>query len=199
MGSKPIPVSVPTVVANEADRPRFSAIRAPLVWFNPSPPNSSGMFAAIKPRSAAFLTRSRASCQLCLSSSSTRGVTSLSTKRRVVSAIIRCSSVKSSGVNVSSTAHSLVKNAPPLINCCSAKTAKFVPLWEQPWTDQPEIEKHSECQTGYQASSRNPAMVFRNSSDQPNPGQHHDQQAGKVQQEQRNTGQRREMRFVRMG
>src|SRR5215467_6715336 len=142
------------------------------------------MFALTRPRVAAFPTRSRANCQLCSSSSSVRGLISLSTNRRVVSAIIRCSGVKSSGVNVSSAVHSSVKNAPPLIICHSITTANFVlflQLWEQPGTNQPEVEKDSECQSGYHAAQRNPTVVFGNSSNQPDPSQHQNQQTSKDQ------------------
>src|ERR1043165_6982598 len=79
------------------------------------------MFAPIRPRSAALRTSSRERFQLCCSSSSRCGVTSLSTNCRVVSAIMRCSSVKSSGVKISSGVRSSIKNDPPLkIFFCSA-------------------------------------------------------------------------------
>ena len=42
-------------------------------------------------------------------------------------------------------------------------------------------------------------MVFWNSLDLPDPGQHKNQQAGKYQQEQRNARQGRQMCFIRTG
>src|SRR6185503_17080261 len=81
------------------------------------------MLAPIKPRSAALPTSSRDNFQSCFSSSSMRVTTSLSTNCRVVSAIMRCSSVKSSGVKISSGARSSIKNAPPLISFFCSATA----------------------------------------------------------------------------
>src|SRR5260370_534112 len=81
------------------------------------------MFAAIKPRSAAFCTSSRASFQSCCSNWSMCTVTSLSTNCRVVSAIMRCSSVKSSGVKISSGVLSSIRKAPPLIVLFCSATA----------------------------------------------------------------------------
>src|SRR6185503_5224996 len=121
-----MPLSAPSVVAKEAERPMFSPINAPLVWSKPSPPYSSGMFAPINPSSAALATSSRDNFQSCFSSSSMRGTTSLSINCRVVSAIMRCSSVKSSGVKISSGVRSSIRNEPPLIiRRCSA-TADIV-------------------------------------------------------------------------
>src|ERR1041385_8318613 len=84
------------------------------------------MLAPIKPRSAALPTSSRDSFQSCFSSSSMRGTTSLSTNWRVVSAIMRCSSVKSSGVKISSGVRSSIRNAPPLISFFCSATADIV-------------------------------------------------------------------------
>src|SRR6185295_4691621 len=81
------------------------------------------MLAPIKPRSAALPTSSRDSFQSCFSSSSMRDTTSLSTNCRVVSAIMRCSSVKSSGVKISSGVRSSIRNAPPLISFFCSATA----------------------------------------------------------------------------
>src|SRR5918912_4592969 len=81
------------------------------------------MTAPTSPNSADFLTSSRASAQSCFSSSGMRGRTSLSMNSRVVSAIMRCSSVKSSGAKTSSGVRSSIKKAPPLIICFSSATA----------------------------------------------------------------------------
>src|SRR5215213_5659417 len=84
------------------------------------------MLAPINPRSAALPTSSRESFQSCFSSSSMRVTTSLSTNCRVVSAIMRCSSVKSSGVKISSGVRSSIRNAPPLISFFYSATADIV-------------------------------------------------------------------------
>src|SRR6185503_11555430 len=84
------------------------------------------MLAPIKPRSAAFLTSSRASFQSCFSSSSMCGMTSLSMNWRVVSAIMRCSSVKSSGVKTSAVVRSSIMKAPPWTTCFCSTTADII-------------------------------------------------------------------------
>src|SRR6266851_462611 len=85
------------------------------------------MPAPIKPRSAACLISSRASFQSLFSSSSMRGTTSASTNCRVVSAIIRCSSLKSSGVKTSSAVRSSIRKLPPLkISFCSSTAAMTI-------------------------------------------------------------------------
>ena len=49
-----MPLSAPSVVANEAQRPNVLADKGALVWSKPSPPYSSGMFALIS-RGRCFL------------------------------------------------------------------------------------------------------------------------------------------------
>src|SRR5215471_7795153 len=110
-----MPLWAPSVVAKDAERPRFSAIRALLVWSNARPPYSSGILAPTSPRSAACLTNCRAKFQSLASSSSIRGTTSASMNWRVVSAIMRCSSLKSSGVKISAGERSSIKKLPPLM------------------------------------------------------------------------------------
>ena len=121
-----MPLCAPSVVANEAERPKSSPTIAPLVWSSPRPPYSSGMLTPTIPKSADLRINSRASCQLCFSNSSVAGRTSLSMNSRVVSAIIRCSSVKSSGVNTSSGVRSSIRKLPPTIIFFSSATADIV-------------------------------------------------------------------------
>src|SRR2546423_10533349 len=77
----------------------------------------------MKPSYAPFRTSSRARLQSFFSRSSTRGRTSLSMNCRAVSAIIRCSSVKSSGVKTSSGVLSSIRKLPPTTIFLSSATA----------------------------------------------------------------------------
>src|SRR5215212_7155959 len=123
MGRRPMPPCAPIVVANEAARPRASPRMAPATWSRPRPPYSSATVAPMKPSSAPFRTSSRASFQSFFSNSGVRGRTSLSMNCRAVSAIMRCSSVKSSGVKTSSGVRSSIRKLPPTTIFFSSATA----------------------------------------------------------------------------
>ena len=79
----------------------------------PSPSYSSGTATPRKPSSPALRIISSVSAQSFFSSLGLLGTTSRSTNSLTDSFIITCSSLKSSGVNISSQAVSFTKNCPP--------------------------------------------------------------------------------------
>src|SRR6266851_7087026 len=120
------------------------------------------MPAPIKPRSAACLISSRASFQSLFSSSSMRGTTSASTNCRVLSAIIRCSSLKSSGVKTSSAVRSSIRKLPPLkISFCSSTAAITISFQAMECGD---LSPLSTPQTQIQSGDKSPHSKIQSQS-----------------------------------
>ncbi len=94
-------------------RADFSAVRQPLTLSRPSPPYSSGISTPSRPRSPAFFMSSRVTSYFRARISGIRGTISFSMKSAVVSAIMRCSSDRSSTVKTSSGVRSSMRKLPP--------------------------------------------------------------------------------------
>src|SRR6185295_7443227 len=103
----------PKVAPNDAERASLSETTSEVTLSSPSPPYASGTSTPSRPRSAPFLTRSRASVQSFSSRRSRTGSTSLSTNSCAVRAISRCSSVSCSGVKTLSASGAWRRNSPP--------------------------------------------------------------------------------------
>ena len=93
--------------------PSPSFTRVDVIKSLPSPPNSSGVDAPKSPCSPAFSISNGISPGSNLSILSTFGKTSVAKNCKHISFTISCSSLKSSGVNVSKGLLSFIKNSPP--------------------------------------------------------------------------------------
>ncbi len=123
MGKVPMPTWALKATEKLPSCERWSATMAEVTLSMARPPYASGMSTAIRPRSPAFLRRARVTSKCLASISSAAGSTSLRTNSEAVRAIWRCSSVKSSGVMMSSGADSPIRKLPPGTVRCSISVA----------------------------------------------------------------------------
>ena len=107
------PMCAPAVVANDAWRPIASETSTELTVSRPTPPKSSGTSTPSRPSSPHWRINCRATAQSFASSASRRGMTSCSMNACAVAEIIRCSSLRSSGVNTAPGDVSPSSHAPP--------------------------------------------------------------------------------------
>ena len=114
MGRVPMPVWPMRLTAKLPSRADFSETRQPDTLSRLSPPYSSGTSTARRPSSPALRSSSRVASYLRERISPSRGTISFSMNSSAVCAIIRCSSVKSSGVKTSSKVRSSTRKLPPL-------------------------------------------------------------------------------------
>src|SRR5688572_10602616 len=113
MGRVPIPVCPMKETAKLPSRADFSEARHPLTLSRPIPPYSSGISMPRRPSAPAFFMSSRVTSYLRARISGIRGAISFSMKSAVVSAIMRCSSDRSSTVKTSPGARSSMRKLPP--------------------------------------------------------------------------------------
>src|SRR5580698_10733442 len=100
-----------------------SATIAEVTLSSSSPPYASGMSTLIKPSSPALRRRLRVTAKFLASISAAAGITSFVVNSMTVLAICRCSSEKSSGVNISCGSRSSMRKLPPLIRCATVVVA----------------------------------------------------------------------------
>jgi hypothetical protein len=113
MGRVPMPVWPMKETAKLPSRADFSEVMHPETLSSPSPPYCSGISTPRRPSSPALRSRSRVVSYFKARMSAVRGTTCSSTKSAAVWAIIRCSSLKSSGVKTSSGRRSSTRKLPP--------------------------------------------------------------------------------------
>src|SRR5438093_5071493 len=94
-------------------RAERSATRQPLTLSRPRPPYSSGISTPSRPSSPAWRSSARVASYFRARISGSRGIISFSMNWAAVSPIMRCSSLKSSGVKTSSTRRSSMRKLPP--------------------------------------------------------------------------------------
>ena len=113
MGSVPMPVWPMKATAKLPSRADFSETRQPLTLSRPRPPYSSGISTPSSPSSPALRRSDRVVSYFRARISGMRGTISFSMNSAAVSPIMRCSSLKSSGVKTSSTRRSSRRKLPP--------------------------------------------------------------------------------------
>src|SRR5581483_10084209 len=118
MGSRPMPVCAPQVVANPAYLAMWSAMIAEVTLSISIPPYSSGTSTALRPSSPAFFSRSRLTEKSLCSILSMLGTISLLAKSSAVWPISWCCSLKSSGVKISSGLRSSNRKLAPATLVC---------------------------------------------------------------------------------
>src|SRR6266849_10569379 len=128
MGSVPLPVCPPQVVANPAYFAMWSAITAAVTLSISRPPYASGISAELRPRSPAFFKRSRVMEKSLCSIFSALGRISLTANSSAVCPMSWCCSVKSSGVKTSSVRRSSSRKLPPEILVLGIAAVTMEPL-----------------------------------------------------------------------
>ena len=119
MGSVPMPVCAENATENDPCFAMYSDTMAEETLSISSPPYSSGMSVAVRPRSAAPLMSERMTAKSLASMAAERGTTSLVAKSAAVCAIWRCSSVKSSGKKQAAGVEAVMRKAPPVARVCA--------------------------------------------------------------------------------
>src|SRR5688500_7353977 len=113
MGREPIPTCPVKETAKDPSRAAFSASRQAETLSRPRPPYSAGISTPRRPISPALRSRSRVASYFRARISGSRGIISVSMKSSAAPAIMRCSSLKSSGVKTSSRRRSSIRKLPP--------------------------------------------------------------------------------------
>src|SRR5579883_92736 len=114
IGSVPIPAWALNATEKLASWLIDSAISADVTLSISMPPYCSGTSTLNSPSSPALRSNDRVTAKFLASISAAAGITSLVVNSTAVLAICRCSSVKSSGVKISSGRRSSIRKLPPL-------------------------------------------------------------------------------------
>ena len=127
-GSVPIPTCAENTTQKLPCFAMFSATMADVTLSISRPPYSSGISTEQSPSSLASRIKRRVTTKSFASSASPTGTTSFIAKSRVVCAICRCSSVKSSGKKQSAAVASEIRNEPPGMRFVGVSDAVIVAM-----------------------------------------------------------------------